>query len=97
MPRSKKMANDISGVVWRIDTLPFSYAFPVKIVTAQYTDAVSTGDQVVMQNTAGKPIIDSQASSPNFQQNFGFLGWQNGIKVTTLTSGVLQLSVGGGK
>jgi hypothetical protein len=91
------IANDISGTVFRIDTLPFSYPYPVKIVTAQWTDAVSAGDQVVMQNTASKPIIDSQASSPNFQQNFGFLGWQNGIKVTTLTSGVLQLSVGGGK
>jgi hypothetical protein len=91
------IANDTSGTVWRIDTLPFSYAFPVKIVTAQWTEAVSSGDQIVLQNTASKPIIDSQASSPNFQQNFGFLGWQNGIKVTTLTSGVLQLSVGGGK
>jgi len=77
--------------------LPFSYAFPVKIVVAQWTDATSAGDQIVVQNTASVPIIDSQASSPNFQQNFGFLGWQNGIKVTTLTSGVLQLSVGGGK
>lgn len=91
------MANSIAGNVWRIDTLPFSYAFPVKIANAQWTEAVSAGDQVAVTNAAGTPVIDSQASSPNFQQNFGFLGWQNGIVVTTLTSGVLQLSVGGGK
>lgn len=84
-------------MVWRIDTLPFSYPYRVKIQNAQWTEAVSTGDQMAVTDSAGTPVIDSQASSPNFQQNFGFLGWQNGLIVTTLTSGVLQLSVGGGK
>lgn len=91
------MANDISGSVWRIDTTPFSYAYPVKIVSANWTDQQNVGDQVVLQTTASKPIIDSQAQQINFQQNFGFLGWQNGIKIVTLDSGVLNLSVGAGK
>ena len=91
------MANDISSTVWRIDTLPFSYTAPVKIKTLNWTDATSAGDQVVIQTTAGKPIVDSIAQQPNFQQNFGELGWQNGLQVTTLTSGVVNIAVGAGK
>lgn len=91
------MANDISGNVWRIDALPFSYAFPVKITQANWTDQSNLGDKVVVTNAAGKPIIDSAAQQPNFQQNFGNLGWHNGVTVSTLDSGVLNIAVGGGK
>lgn len=69
----------------------------MKIISANWTDQTSIGDQVVLRTTAGLPIIDSKAQQPNFQQNFGFLGWQNGLVLVTLDSGVLNLSVGGGK
>lgn len=92
------MANDITGAVWRLDSTPFSYPYPgVKIVNANWTDAQNLGDQAVLQTTASHPIIDSKAQGPNYQQHFGFLGWQNGVKLVTLNSGVLNLSVGAGK
>ena len=91
------MANDISSSVWRIDTVPFSYAFPVKIDTINWSDQTSAGDRLVLQTTASKPVIDSIAQQPNFQQNFGKLGWQNGLKLVTLDSGVVSIAVGAGK
>jgi hypothetical protein len=92
------MANDITGPVWRIDTLPFSYTGPVKLVNVSWTEAATAGDQLVMQSTASKPIIDDKAYAANYDKNFGFLGWYpTGIKVTTLTSGIILISVGSGK
>ena len=92
------MANDITGAVWRIDTLPFAYTGPVKIVNASWLEGGTVGDQLVMQTTASKPIIDSKCYALDYPQVFGFLGWfPTGIKVVTLTSGVLQLSVGAGR
>lgn len=91
------MANSISGTVWRIDTLPFTYKYPVKITGANWTDQTAVGNQIVVKDNGGNTIIDSKAQQVNFQQNFGNLGWQTGITVTTLDSGVLTISVGGGK
>jgi len=91
------IANDVSGNSWRIDTLPFSYAYPIKIREAQWTDQTNAGDQLVVQTVAGKPIIDSKAQEANFQQNFGQLGYQPSLKVTTLTSGVLIINPGANK
>jgi len=77
--------------------LPFAYTGPVKIIGANWTDQTAAGDQIVFQTTASKPIIDSKAQEANYQQNFGVLGWQNGIKGVTLASGVLNIAVGAGK
>lgn len=92
------MANDISSGNWRIDTLPFSYPYPVKIVNANWTDQTAAGDQLIATQGNGKPLIDSKAQQANFQQNFGNLGWYtSGIKVTKLDSGVLNINVGSGR
>jgi len=92
------MANDISSGNWRIDTLPFSYPYPVKIINSNWTDQSTANDQIVFQQQNGKPLIDSKAQTPNYQQNFGFMGWfTSGIKGVILTSGVLNISVGSGK
>ena len=92
------MANNISGPVWRIDTLPFSYTGPVKMVNTTWTEAATAGDQLVIQSQDSKTIIDDKAYATNYDKNFGFLGWYpTGIKVTTLTSGVVLISVGSGK
>lgn len=93
------MANNISGTVWRIDTIPFSYAQPVKVDNVNWTEAANVGDRFVMQTNTGNPIMDARANQVNYTQNFGKLGpWQNsGIKITTLDSGVVYITVGGGK
>jgi hypothetical protein len=92
------VANNITGAVWRIDTLPFSYSGPVKIVNAIWSEAVAAGDQLVMQTIDSRPIIDTKAYAANYDWTMGFLGWfPTGIKITTLTSGVVQIVVGAGR
>lgn len=91
------MANDISSNIWRIDTVPFTYAFPVKIIMANWTDQANINDRLLVKQSNGKPLFDSQAQQTNFQQNFGNQGWVSGITLVNLDSGVLTLAVGGGK
>ena len=91
------MANDISGAVWRIDTLPFSYPYPVKIANVIWSDAGAAGDSAVMQTVASKPILDQKAYAADYNWSSGFIGWVPSLKVTALDSGVLQIVVGSGK
>lgn len=91
------MANDISSGVWRIDTLPFSYAFRVKIISADWSDATTIGHRLIATQANGKPLFDTMANQVNYLQGLGRKDWVNGITVTTLDSGVLTINVGAGK
>ena len=91
------MANDISGGTWRLDTVPFTYPYMVKIKNMSWTDQNNAGDQLVIQTITGKPIIDSKAQQANFQQNFGEYGYQQSFVLTKLDSGVVIVNVGANK
>lgn len=91
------MANDIASTVWRIDTLPFTYPYRLKIVSAIWSDQVAAGDSIVATQSNGKPLFDSKAQEANYLQDLGRKDWVNGITMVTLTSGVLTLNVGAGK
>ena len=91
------MANDISTGVWRIDTLPFSYQQQVKIDSLNWTDQANAGDQMIITNFAGKAVHDVKTQAANVPQTLGKLGWQNGIVVTKLDSGVILIAVGAGR
>ena len=91
------MANDISGNSWRLDTVPFTYPYELKIKQISWTDQANVGDQVILQTVAGKPILDSKAQQANFQQNFGELGWQPSLTITKLDSGVIIINPGANK
>jgi hypothetical protein len=91
------MANDISSANWRLDTTPFSYAFPVKINNINWTEQISPGDEVILNDTNGKLVAKSKAQQANFQQNFGKLDWQRGLTLNKIDSGVLVIQVGAGK
>ena len=62
-----------------------------------WTDQANAGDQLVITDFAGKAVFDQKATGANQMFNSGFLGWQNGIVITTLDSGVVNISVGSGK
>jgi hypothetical protein len=91
------IANSISANPWRIDTLPFSYPYRVKIDTANWTDQTSLGDAIVFTDINGNTIIDSKAQAPNYQQNFNTIRWVEGLVGVTLDSGVLTVAIGAGK
>lgn len=84
------MANDISGAVWRIDTAPFSYNAPVKIVNFNATGG--TG-RVVLTTVKGKPIIDLALPVVNS----GFIGWVPSLMLVTLSGATINISVGAGR
>lgn len=92
------MANNFTGPVWRIDTV-FTTASPtVKLVNVTWNEAVAAGDQAIITTKDGRTLVDTKSQETNFSQNFGFIGWaSDGIKVPTLTSGVLLITVGAGK
>jgi hypothetical protein len=93
------MANSISGAVWRIDTAPFSYAFPVKVENLNITDATAA-DHVVMKDSAGRTLVDFTANSAELDYRIGKLGWVNGLSVASGglgTSAVITIAVGAGK
>ena len=91
------MANDISGGVWRLDTVPFSYNATVKIVNLVWTDEGALGDSLVLQTISGKPIVDAKAAGADSSTYFGFFGWVPSLRLVTLTSGVVMISVGAGR
>lgn len=96
------MANDISTGVWRIDTAPFSYPYPVDVLNLNITNA-ATGDHVVITQNNNKPLVDFTANASETDYRIGKLGWvQNGIKIASGGLGVggtavVIIAVGAGK
>lgn len=83
------MANDISSNPWFIDTAGVLYKDKVKIKRLVWTQQATAGDSLVLKDINGQIIIQSKAYQPNFNQEFAYDGWFNGLDLTTLTSGVL--------
>jgi hypothetical protein len=99
------MANDISANPWKIDTPGASviYAFPVKVMNINWSNyTITSAQNLVVQDSNGKDIVNSTtgaagASGQLQVLNTGPLGWVRGIKVPTLTSGEVTISIGAGK
>jgi hypothetical protein len=93
------MANDIATAVWRLDTAPFSYAFPVKIMNLNITDATAA-DHVVITDINSHTIVDFTANASELDYRIGNLGWVRGIKIGSGglgTTAVVTIAVGAGK
>jgi hypothetical protein len=93
------MANDITSAIWRLDTAPFSYSYPVKIINLNITDATAA-DHVVLKDINGKTIVDFTANASELDYRIGNLGWVRGVVITTGglgTTAVVQIAVGAGR
>lgn len=94
------MANNITGPIWRIDTAPFSYTYPVRVSNMNIMDATS-GDHVVVTDNDSRTLVDFTANASELDYRVGPLGpWVNGIHVAEGglgTSAVLQIAVSAGK
>ncbi len=77
------------------------YAFPVKILNINWSNyTLATAQTVQLQDSNGKDILNATtaATSATMQPiNTGFIGWVRGIKLPTLGSGELTISIGAGK
>jgi len=90
------MANDLTGPVWRIDTpsatLLYDKLIHIKGIRWVSKTAVA-GDDVEIQDAAGRIIWKSIASGANYVEADAAIRHTYGIKVTTLGSGELYLEV----
>lgn len=93
------MANDISSSIWTLNTAPFSYSYPVKIMNLNITDATAA-DHVVLKDINGKTIVDFTANSAELDYRIGNLGWVRGIVIASGglgTTAVVTIAVGAGR
>jgi hypothetical protein len=93
------MANSISSGIWRIDTAPFSYTYPVKIMNLNITGATAA-DHVVLKDVNGNTIVDFTANASELDYRVGNLGWTRGVVIATGglgTSAIVTIAVGAGK
>ena len=91
------IANSIVTAVWRIDTAPFSYAFPVKVTNLNVGDSTA-GDHVVVTDINNNTLVDF--TSNGAQYRVGPLGWTRGIKIASGglgASSVVEIAIGSGK
>lgn len=79
------------------------YAFPVKIMNINWSNyTIATAQNLVVQDSNGKDIVRTTtgaagASGQLQTLNTGPIGWVRGIKVPTLDSGEITISIGAGK
>lgn len=88
------MANNLTTNPWTIDTVMSSpYKAYVWIKDLTWDEQTAGGDQLVIIDQNGKPIIDTKASGANVYQRWGRIGPVNGLQVTTLTSGKVTIAI----
>lgn len=84
--------------MWRLDTAPFSYPYPVKILNLNINGAGT--DHVVITQKNGQPLVDFTASAGDLQYRVGNLGWAQGVVIGSGglgTGSVVEIAVGAGK
>ena len=92
------MANSAVGSVWRLDTAPFTYKFPVKVMNLNISAAAA--DHIVITQINGQPLVDFTATADELQYRVGNLGWSQGIVIGSGglgTAGIVEIAVGAGK
>jgi hypothetical protein len=85
------MANDISSNPWHLDSTGVVYVPNVKIKRLVWSEQATVGDVLLISDRNGKPIVSSKAYAANFNQEFAYDGWFNGLTVTTLASGIVMV------
>lgn len=91
------MPNNVTSGIWRIDTVPFTYSYPVKILNLNISDATAA-DHVVLNDINGHTVVDFTANASELDYRIGALGWTRGLVLVSLgTTAVITIAVGAGK
>lgn len=87
------MANDFSGSVWYIDTpMAVPYKAQVHVKSISWA-SMGSGDQLTIKDQVGRIVYDITASAANESINPPALSWINGLQVTSVGAGHVQISV----
>lgn len=86
------MANDLGGVVWKVDTTATLVAGPVRPSRFRWVGGTTAGHTCVVTDTAGRTIFTAVATAANYTEDKAItVPMVNGLIVTTLASGVLYI------
>jgi hypothetical protein len=94
------MANDLSSHSWHLDT-PVAFGgagavlWPayVYIKQIEFTDYAAQGNPAVLKDQKGKVIWSAKGASDLTPVRLGDIGWQNGLVLDTLPSGLVTIYV----
>ncbi len=94
------MANQSAFNPIYIDTAPFAWQpnskglptiIPLKIETIVWSGQAAAGDVATVLDAYGHEVWNAEAYNTDFQQESPKIGWINGLQVTRLDSGHLQI------
>lgn len=83
---------DTAPFVWQPNAAGAATIIPMKVFKIVWTKQVSTGDKATVTDAYGNQVWDAEAYQANFEQ-CTCPGFINGLQVTRLDSGVLQIYI----
>jgi hypothetical protein len=82
---------DTAPAVWQPNVAGQATVIPLKIKTIVWSGQAAAGDEAMVVDSAGNLIWNARAYNTDFQQESPNVGWINGLQVTRLDSGFLQI------
>ncbi len=82
---------DTSPFVWQPDALGNPTIIPIRIKTIVWSGYGAATDKAVVKDARGNFIWNASGYAADFQQESPNIGDVNGLQVTQLTAGVLQI------
>jgi hypothetical protein len=90
------MANDLTGRQWNIDTASTALVWPsnIKIDSFVFTGYSNAAHRVIAKDKQDRVVLDTIGEADKAAIQITDVGWVDGLKVTTLGSGMLIVHVG---
>lgn len=82
---------DTAPFVWQPNAAGLPTVIPLKIKTIVWSGYTANANKAVVQNAYGNMVWNAFGYAADFQQESPNIGWINGLQVTELDEGVLQI------
>lgn len=82
---------DTAPFVWQPNAKGLPNIGPLRIKTLVWSGQATAGDEVMVLDARGNLIWNARAYNTDFQQESPHIGWVQGLQVTQLDSGFLQI------
>lgn len=89
------MANDLSTVVWKLDTAGGGVlrTHQIKIKYVVWVNAAAVNDTFTLLDMNGKEILSGVANAANQMQAYDLENWYQGINLSQLSSGRIEVHI----
>lgn len=77
--------------VWQPNSAGKPSIIPIRIRSFVWSGYTAGTDEVVVEDAYGNTIWNGAGYAADFQQDFSPDGWFNGLQVTKITAGTLQI------